>query len=193
MRVLLVLCHPRQQSLTSAVAQAFCTGAREQGHEIEWADLYREGFDPVLRESDEPDRSFVGKRYSDSVQSEMARVDRNEAVVMVFPVWWWSVPAMLKGWIDRVWNRDWAYGARSLPHRHGLMIGVASSSEASFAKRRYIEAMRIQLETGTMAYCGIENSRLELLYESTRSTGASAGLLRRAHELGKLFPSGGKS
>lgn len=192
MRVLLVFCHPRTDSLTSAVAEAFSAGAREQGHEIELADLYREGFDPVLHEPDEPDRSFIGKRYSESVQAEMARVDRNEAIVMVFPVWWWSVPAMLKGWIDRVWNRDWAYGARTLPHRHGLMIGVASSTEASFAKRRYIDAMRIQLEMGTMAYCGIENSRLELLYKSTRNEAASADLVRRAYELGKLFPSAGK-
>lgn len=191
MRILLVLSHPRQDSLTYAVADAFCTSARAQGHEVEWADLYREGFDPLLHEPDEPDRSVVGKLYSDAVQAEMARVDRNEAIVMVFPVWWWSVPAMLKGWIDRVWNRDWAYGARTLPHKHGLMIGVASSTEASFAKRRYIDAMRIQLETGTMAYCGIANSRLELLYESTRNPAASANLVRRAHELGKSFPPGG--
>jgi NAD(P)H dehydrogenase (quinone) len=184
LRILLVFSHPRQDSLTHAVAEAFCAGALDEGHEVEWADLYREGFDPLLYEPDEPDRSVIGKRYS-----EMARVDRNEAIVMIFPVWWWSVPAMLKGWIDRVWNRDWAYGARSLPHKYGLMIGVASSSAASFAKRRYIDAMRIQLETGTMAYCGIANSRLELLYESTRNPSVSADLVRRAHELGKLFPS----
>ena len=188
LRILLVFCHPRRQSLSGAIADAFCAGATQAGHEIEWADLYREGFDPVLREPDEPDRSFVGKIYSEAVQHEMARVDRNEAIVMIFPVWWWSVPAMLKGWIDRVWNRDWAYGARKLSHQNGLMIGVASSTEVSFAKRDYLKAMQVQLELGTMAYCGIENSRLELLYESTKGDAASAGLLRRAHELGRLFP-----
>jgi hypothetical protein len=45
-------------------------------------------------------------------------------MVFVFPVWWWSMPAMLKGWIDRVWNNGWAYGARKLPHRRALLIGT---------------------------------------------------------------------
>ena len=41
---------------------------------------------------------------------EMERIERNQAPVIVFPVWWWSMPAILKGWIDRVWNNGWAYG-----------------------------------------------------------------------------------
>lgn len=189
MRILLVFSHPRRDSLTGAIADRFRAGAEAAGHAVEWADLYREGFDPLLREPDEPDRSIIGKIYSDAVQREMARIEGNEAIVMIFPVWWWSLPAMLKGWIDRVWNRDWAYGARKLPHVHGLMIGVASSSEASFRKRDYLKAMQIQIETGVMAYCGIANARLELLYDSTRDDKAGAALLSRAYELGRQFPS----
>ena len=188
MRILLVVCHPRRDSLTSAIAGRFCAGAVEAGHTIEWADLYHEGFDPLLREADEPDRSITGKKYSDAVQQEMARVERNEAIVMIFPVWWWSLPAMLKGWIDRVWNRDWAYGACKLPHTHGLMIGIASSSEASFDKRDYLKAMQIQLETGIMAYCGIAEPRLEVLYESTRNDASGEALLHRGYDLGRRFP-----
>lgn len=175
--------------MTGAIADRFRAGAEAAGHAIEWADLYREGFDPLLREPDEPDRSIIGKKYSDAVQREMTRIDRNEAIVMIFPVWWWSLPAMLKGWIDRVWNRDWAYGAQKLSHAHGLMIGIASSSEGTFSKRDYLKAMQIQLETGVMAYCGIAVPQLELLYESTRHDEASAALLLRGYELGRRFPS----
>jgi NAD(P)H dehydrogenase (quinone) len=56
----------------------------------------------VLREADEPDWNDPDKIYSEDVQREMQRIERNEATVMVFPVYWWSMPALLKGWIDRV-------------------------------------------------------------------------------------------
>src|SRR5262245_29894305 len=104
MKVLLVSAHVRDSSLTRAVADAFAAEGAENGHEVERADLMAEGFDPVLREVDEPDWDNPDKRYSVEVQREMARIERNEATVMVFPVWWWSMPALLKGWIDRVWN-----------------------------------------------------------------------------------------
>ena len=53
---------------------------------------------------------------------------RNDALAFVFPVWWWSLPATTKGWIDRVWSNGWAYGSRKLPHRsalsHGPILGT---------------------------------------------------------------------
>jgi len=47
----------------------------------------------------------------------MARIERNDAIAMFFPVWWWSMPATLKGWIDRVWNHGWAYGWNGIDTR----------------------------------------------------------------------------
>jgi NAD(P)H dehydrogenase (quinone) len=60
--------------------------------------------DSVLREPDEPDWGNPDKVYSSGVIREMERIERNQATVIVFPVWGWSMPAMLKGWIDRVWK-----------------------------------------------------------------------------------------
>jgi putative NADPH-quinone reductase len=90
---------------------------------------------------------------------------RNDALAFVFPVWWWSLPATTKGWIDRVWNNGWAYGARTLPHRRALVLGTAAGSAASYEKRGYDQAMRIQLLTRTMEYCGIPESELHLLFD----------------------------
>ncbi|HVI90569.1 MAG TPA: NAD(P)H oxidoreductase, partial [Dongiaceae bacterium] len=128
MRTLLVLAHPRRNSLSGAVAEAFAASATAKGHEIEWADLVAEGFDPVLREADEPDWNNPKKVYSPAVGQEMARIERNAATVMVYPVWWWSMPAILKGWIDRVWNHGWAYGGgATYPHRRVWMLAVAGA------------------------------------------------------------------
>jgi len=188
LKILLVFCHPRRTSFTGAVADAFAEGAAAGGHEIEFADLYAEDFDPVLREADEPDWNNTAKRYSDEVHAEMARVDRADAIVCVFPVWWWSVPAMLKGWIDRVWNLGWAYGPASLPHRYGLMIATAAASEDAFAKRGYDQAIEAQLNIGVMNYCGIESASIELFHETTGDDDTRTGLLKRARFLGLNFP-----
>ena len=83
MKILLVLCHPRADSFTAAIADTFAKHAISAGHEVECADLYREGFDPVMRENDEPSWDNLDKTYSDEVLAEMARIDRNEAIVMV--------------------------------------------------------------------------------------------------------------
>jgi len=166
MKTLLVMAHPRINSLTASVADIFTSGLEKNGHVIERANLVQEGFDPVLREVDEPDWDDSDKRYSPEVQREMERIERNDATVMIFPVYWWSTPAILRGWIDRVWNNGWAYGDRSFPQRRAWMIGVAGNSAEGFAKRGFDDAMQAQLNVGILDYCGVEERRLELLYGS---------------------------
>jgi NAD(P)H dehydrogenase (quinone) len=187
MKILLVLAHPRRDSLSGEVADAFAAAAMANGHEIEWADLQREGFDPVLREADEPDWDDPDKVYSPEVRTEMARVERNEATVMIFPVWWWSMPALLKGWIDRVWNNGWAYGARKFPQRRAWMIGIAGTHAAAYAKRGYDRAIDIQLDTGILDYCGVAERRLELLYGAIEDEASVQAILARASGLGQEF------
>jgi len=186
-KILVVFSHPRRQSFCGAVLDSFVAGLEEAGHGREIADLHREGFDPRMPEADEPDWNDPGKRYSDAVLAEQARIARNEAMVLVFPVWWWSLPAMLKGWIDRVWNNGWAYGARKLPHRRALLIGTASGSAAGYKRDRYDEAMQAQLIVGTMNYCGIADARLKLYFDITDSAESRADCLASARALGAGF------
>jgi NAD(P)H dehydrogenase (quinone) len=190
MNILLVVAHPRPDSLTHAVAKTFADAAAKAGHQIEWADLAAEGFNPALFPPDEPDWDDTSKTYSPEVQAEMARISRNQATVMVFPVWWWSVPALLKGWIDRVWNHGWAYGflpdgtRAKYPHARVLMLAVAGGDAASFAKRGYDEAMRVQLEVGILDYCGVTEPKLQMLYDSFEAEGRAA-ILAEAKRLGE--------
>jgi len=186
-KVLVVFCHPRRQSFGGAVLDSFIAGLDEGGHGWEIADLHREDFDPRMTEADEPDWNDGGKRYSDAVLAEQARIGRSDAMAFVFPVWWWSLPAMLKGWIDRVWNNGWAYGTRKLPHRRALLIGTASGSAASYKRDRYDEAMQAQLIVGTMNYCGIANAELKLFFDITDSAESRAGCLASARLLGAGF------
>ncbi len=188
MKLLIVVAHPRRVSLTWAVADAFADAVVGRGHCIEWADLTAEGFDPRLPPEDEPDWDDYAKTYSPAVQAEMARILRNEATVMVWPVWWWSMPALMKGWIDRVWNNGWAYGGgAAYPHATVWSLAVAGGNKASFAKRGYDAAIATQIETGILRYCKIASPRQEVLYGSLDGAEATAAIVAQARSLGEAF------
>lgn len=188
MHILIVFDHPRREaSFCGAVLDSLREGLAAAGHTSEVADLRAEGFDPRLPIADEPDWDDDDKVYSADVLKEQERIAGAEALAFVFPVWWWSFPATTKGWIDRVWNNGWAYGARKLPHKRALLIGTCSGTEASFAKRGYDGAMRTQLVTGIIHYCGIPEAHLELLYDVMEGPETRAGQLARVWELGARF------
>jgi NAD(P)H dehydrogenase (quinone) len=190
MKVLVVLTHPRRDSLTGQIADAVIAGLKEAGHEAELADLYGEKFDPALPEADEPDWGAVGKVYSPAVQAEMARIERNDALIMVFPIWWWSFPAMAKGWIDRVFNKDWAYGTGSLKLKRALLIGLSASDAPTYAKRGYDTAIETQQVVGIMNYCGIADARFHYLHHSTNGGPRPAEMIDEARDLGREFAAG---
>lgn len=187
MNVLVVFDHPRRDSFSGAVLDSLLAGLAAAGHAPEVADLRAEGFDPRLPPADEPDWSDADKVYSDAVLAEQARMMRNEALAFVFPVWWWSVPATTKGWVDRVWNNGWAHGARTLPHKKALLLGTAAGSAESYAKRGYDQAMRTQIVTGMMEYCGIPESELHLLFDVLDDRAARDRHLATARRLGEAY------
>jgi NAD(P)H dehydrogenase (quinone) len=158
LKILVVFDHPRRDSLCGAILDRFLAGLAAAGHSAELADLRRENFDPRMPVEDEPDWNDDDKVYSERVLAEQARMLRNEALAFIFPVWWWSFPATTKGWIDRVWNNGWAYGARKLPHRKALLIGVCSGSARSFAKRGYDTAINSSPERWNIAASGTVRS-----------------------------------
>jgi NAD(P)H dehydrogenase (quinone) len=152
-------------------------------------DLHRCGFDPVLREADEPEWLAESQQYSPEVEREMERMLRHDALAYVFPLWWWSVPAMLKGYIDRVWNYGFAYGPKRLPHEHVLWLALAGAPPERFEKWRYDEMMKHYFDVGLAGYVGIPSSRFELLYETIKQPRGEciAGWLAKAYELGTSF------
>lgn len=187
MNVLAVFDHPRRDSLTGAVLDSLVAGLEAAGHRAEVADLHREDFDPRLRVEDEPLWGDRSQTFGERILAEQARVDRNDAIAFVFPVWWWSFPAMTKGWIDRVWNQGWAHGWGRLKQRKGLVLGVAADNAPSFAKRHYDVSMKTQILTGILFYCGIPEGRFELLHDSLTSEEDRRAILARAREIGETF------
>lgn len=188
MRVLTVVAHPRRTSVTFEVARRFVDGLHEAGHDATLLDLYRMDFDPVLREPDEPDWGARDQTFTPEVEREMDRFREHDALAFVFPLWWWSVPAILKGYIDRVWNYGFAYGGARLPHQHVLWLSLAGAPPHRFEKHGYDGMIEHYFNEGLAHYVGIPDSRVVLLYDTIRGEeGVAATWLATAYEEGRAF------
>ncbi len=102
MRVLVVYCHPRPDSFSAALRDAAVDGLTAAGHAVKVRDLYAEGFDPVLP-SRQRGAYFDEAENVIGLEDHVAALRRVEGLVLVYPTWWFGMPAMLKGWFDRVW------------------------------------------------------------------------------------------
>lgn len=104
MRILLIYAHPVEGSFCSALRDAACATLRRRGHDVCVTDLYAEGFQPALSRLkrlayEEPDTTPL----ADGIRGHVEHLCRAEALVLVFPTWWYGMPAILKGYFDRVW------------------------------------------------------------------------------------------
>jgi putative NADPH-quinone reductase len=102
MRVLLIHCHPCPGSFSHALRGAALEGLRTAGHEVELRDLYAEGFQPALT-AEERGRYHDVPANLAGIEGHVASLRAADALVLVYPSWWYGMPAMLKGWFDRVW------------------------------------------------------------------------------------------
>jgi putative NADPH-quinone reductase len=101
MRVLYLYAHPLPESFHHALREEARAGLREAGHEVDLCDLYAEGFDPVLSAAERRGYHALPDNRA-PVEGYIARLERAEALVLSFPTWSFGLPAILKGFMDRV-------------------------------------------------------------------------------------------
>ena len=194
MHALIVVAHHDPQSLTHSVAARIAesiSSAADQ-HSCEIADLFQEGFDPRYTALDHAVYHRTATPSADIVK-EQQRIDQADALVLVFPVYWWSMPALLKGWIDRVFANGWAFDfgvenpeSCKLRNLRVHLVGLGASSAQAYARHRYDEAIKTQIEHGIFDYCGAQVVSSNLLHESESGT-AEAHLDKAAHIGRSLF------
>jgi putative NADPH-quinone reductase len=118
MRVLVLYAHPLADSFAAALHQSVLAALRRGGHEVDDCDLYAEGFMPVLSAAE---RRLYNTPTPDlsGVADHVARLRAAEALVLCFPTWWYGMPAILKGYFDRVWAQGVAF---RLPEGGGAIL-----------------------------------------------------------------------
>jgi putative NADPH-quinone reductase len=166
MHALVVSAHPRSDSLTAATAARARDRLVADGYTVDLLDLYAEGFNPSLFPEDEPDWTDHTKEYSAEVRAHMSRVAAADVIVVVFPVWWFSLPAMAKGWVDRVWNRGFAYEPSTLHDKRMLWVGLAGGSANDYAAHGFDKVLDLQLRVGISEFCGITDATVHLVYDT---------------------------
>ncbi|CAI8800993.1 NAD(P)H-dependent oxidoreductase [Pseudomonas sp. IT-P395] len=174
MHALIVVAHHDPRSLThSAAAQiAESLVQANPANTFEIADLFAEGFEPRFGAADFAVHHRESAPPAD-VLAEQARIDRADTLVLVYPVYWWSMPALLKGWIDRVFSNGWAFDfSGDLKHVKLLqrlrvhLVGLAGADARTYERHGYGAAMKAQIEHGIFDYCGTTVLSSTLLPES---------------------------
>ena len=101
MNVLVVYAHPNPESFNSSIQQLVCSELKSRGDQVQYLDLYQDGFDPCM--SREERLVYMNKDYTTTVQPYVQQLQQADALILIYPTWWMGPPAILKGWFDRVW------------------------------------------------------------------------------------------
>lgn len=191
-KVLVILGHPRRDSLNGALAEAWTEGARGARVDVELIHLGELDFDLHVRHSSPRTQPF---------EADLARcrhvIEEAEHIVFVFPTWWASMPALLKGFLDRILLPGFAFeeDEASPTGYRGLLKGrtaelVTTMDTPGWVYRLIygrpgVRAMR----TGTLGFCGIKVIRTTRVCEVKTLTDAGiAGKIETVRRLGSGYP-----
>jgi NAD(P)H dehydrogenase (quinone) len=123
MRVLVIYCHPRPDSFSAALRDAAVAALTAAGHSVDLRDLYAEGFDPALSPR-QRGAYFDEAENMHGLEDHIAALRRAEGLVLVYPTWWFGMPAVLKGWVDRVWVPGVAFRLGGPKALEPLLTGI---------------------------------------------------------------------
>ena len=100
-KILVVYAHPNPESYNSAIKDQVIAALKEAGHQVNVLDLYQENFEARM---DHTERlRYMADNNTDGLEQEVCRLRWADSLVLVYPIWWMGPPAILKGWLDRVW------------------------------------------------------------------------------------------
>lgn len=191
MKVLVVYTHPNPKSFNRALLDEVRAGLGEAGHEVKVKDLYSMNFKTTL-DGEDFAQILSGKTPPD-VAAEQADVIWADGLVFIYPIWWFSTPAALKGWIDRVLLNGFAYafgpeGPKGLlKHRKALVLTTTGGPESSYEASNSKEIISRPMTEGTLAFCGVQNITHKNFYGLPADETTRKGWLAEARALAKAF------
>ena len=160
MRHLVIAAHPSTKSFNHSVVEAYTSALVERKHRVECRDLYAANFNPVLSARD---LAAIGHgKASKDIREEQAAMRRADVVTLISPLWWSGFPAMLKGYLDRVFCEGFAYVIKrgeylpGLAGKKGVIITTSGASKEELKSGGTLRAIRTIYDLGLMQFCGIE-------------------------------------
>ncbi|WP_415951701.1 NAD(P)H-dependent oxidoreductase [Streptomyces sp. KLOTTS4A1] len=200
MKTLIVHAHPEPRSLNSSLKDLAVSTLTEAGHEVRVSDLYAMNWKPVvdaadygphasspLRVAADSGRAFHAGELTEDVRAEQEKLLWADHVIFQFPLWWYSMPAILKGWVDRVFTYRFAYGVGehsdvkygerygegTLAGKKAMLSVTIGGLESHYGPRGIngpIEDLLFPIHHGILFYPGIEAVPPFVLYGTDRMT-----------------------
>lgn len=179
MKVLIVFAHHEAKSFNAALLARSVEELTAQRHEVRVSDLYAMNFNPVATAADFHERRFpdvlqydreqkhshLHQSFSADIAGEIEKLLWCDMLILQFPLWWFSVPAIMKGWIDRVFVNGAVYGAGrrydtgGLKGRRAMVVTSTAALEGMAAPDGLVGSLDTILwpiQNGTLAYAGCE-------------------------------------
>jgi NAD(P)H dehydrogenase (quinone) len=168
MKVTVIYAHPNPKSFNSAICEKVGSTLNAINAEYRLIDLYKENFKIGLDGEDfealsKGDMPLDIRKY----QEDILWADK---LIFIFPVWWWSYPAILKGFIDRVFIKGFAYDfnekglVKLLKHEKALVFMTTGGPKAEYEKNNAVEILQRPLKEGVLSFCGIEKTDVHIFY-----------------------------
>lgn len=215
--ILLVYAHPEPASLTCQLADIASQTLQAQGHTVVHSDLYAMQWKAAFDAHDFPQRldggrlsliaesghAYASGQQTADVIAEQQKLLAADAVILLFPLWWFGLPAILKGWIDRVFAYGFAYGYQGEGNRYRYGDGLLQGKRAMLAvmvgggERDYgprgingsLEQLLFPVTHGNLFYTGMTVLPTHAVYGTGQISAAGVGAAKRAWQqrLGQLF------
>ena len=159
MNILVVYAHPYNQSFNHAIKECIISSSTSAGNQVVVRDLYELNFNPVLN-GDELVNSFKGGDVPEDVKIEQEHLVWANALVLVYPLWWAGMPAILRGYLDRVFSYGFAYTANEsgivglFSNKRVIMINTIGAPESVYLENGMLNALETIANPGIFNFCG---------------------------------------
>jgi putative NADPH-quinone reductase len=198
MKILVILAHPASSSFNHAIARVVCETIGDNGHQVIFHDLYVESFDPLLRKEEIPEKGTV----PGSIQRYCEELRLAEGIVIIHPNWWGQPPAILKGWVDRVFRPGIAYRFKESDSGEGVPIGllkakdviIFNTSNTSDPRERSVfgDPLDTLWRRCIFELCGVQNihRRTFTVVDTSTPEERRKWLEETTEVVGRIFPKG---
>ncbi|EEM02787.1 NAD(P)H-dependent oxidoreductase [Bacillus pseudomycoides] len=174
MNVLIIYAHPNPSSFNAAILEHVQKGLQKTNHFVTLLDLYKEQFNPVLTfNEDKRRRDLV---YEEETEKYRRLVKEADSFIFIYPIWWWGMPAILKGFIDRVFVAGFAYTYEGVMPK-GLLTEKTAwvintlDSPLWYVALLYRSADWVTMKKGILRFCGIRHIKRSV-FQSVKTSKA---------------------
>ncbi len=160
MNHLVVFAHPNPKSFGKGILDTVVKASEEKGAAVKVRDLYELGFDPILKPSDFV--AFKEGKVPEDIAAEQEIIRWADVITFIYPVWWTSLPAILKGYVDRVFSYGFAYeyidGAPNglLKGKKALLFSTTGTPDELYAANGMHASMKQTTDQGIFNFSGME-------------------------------------